>query len=119
MVTYYYHLTTNLSYFVIHDVVLLCNLGVIVLIKLFQLIKSPKLKINFNQSPHEDVSIIVAWSQDKLDRLYRLKSLHSHIIAKEFPKLAKDLKGHFLSGVFDVTTRWSRFFEKNPDVLLS
>ena len=69
MVTYYYHLTTNLSYFVIHDVVLLCNLGFIVLIKLFQLIKSPKLKINFNQQPYEGVSIIAAWPQDKLDRL--------------------------------------------------
>ena len=44
MVTYFYHLTTNLSYFVIHDVVLLCNLGFIVQIKLFQFIKTPKLK---------------------------------------------------------------------------
>ena len=38
--------------------------------------------------------------------------MHSHENAKEFPKLAKDLTGHSLSGVFDVTTRWPRFFEK-------
>ena len=67
MVIYFYPLTTNLSYFVIHNVLLLCDLGFIAQIKLFQLIKSPKLKINFNQLPYEGVSIIIAWSQDKLE----------------------------------------------------
>ena len=40
--------------------------------------------------------------------------MNSHKNAKVFPELAKDLTGHFLSGVFHVTIRWSRFFKKKP-----
>ena len=55
---------------VIHDAVLLCNFGFVVQIKLFQLIKSLKLEIDFHQQPYQGVSTIIAWSQDKLKKIY-------------------------------------------------
>ena len=55
------------TFIVIHDVVLLCNFGFVAQIKLFQLIKSLKLKIDFHQQPYVGVSTIIAWLQDKLE----------------------------------------------------